>query len=161
MPRSLSRMLVLLILCGAVASMPARAIAQGVTTANIAGVVKDASGAVLPGVTITAVHLPSDTTYTAITQGDGRFNIPGMRIGGPYTVSAVLQGFQTAEQREVMLSLGVTQDVAVEDGRPEAAAPWREAQTPTVLRTEVISTARKSAGGVHTHCRPPSTGLVT
>ena len=96
MPRTLSRMLVVLILCGAVVSMPARALAQGVTTANIAGVVKDASGAVLPGVTITAVHLPSDTTYTAITQGDGRVNIPGMRIGGPYTVSEVIQGFQTA-----------------------------------------------------------------
>ena len=76
MLRTLSRMLVFLILCGAVVSMPARALAQGVTTANIAGVVKDASGAVLPGVTITAVHLPSDTTYTAITQGDASNKLP-------------------------------------------------------------------------------------
>jgi hypothetical protein len=134
-------MLVLLILCGAVVSMPVRAVAQGVTTANIAGVVKDASGAVLPGVTITAVHLPSDTTYTAITQGDGRFNIPGMRIGGPYTVSAVLQGFQTAEQREVMLSLGVTQDLTFTLGPAQVS----ESLVVTAESSPIFSSARTGA----------------
>ena len=141
MLRTLSGMLVLLILCGAVVSMPARANAQGVTTATIAGVVKDASGAVLPGVTITAVHLPSDTTYTAITQGDGRFNIPGMRIGGPYTVSAVLQGFQTAEQREVMLSLGVTQDLTFTLGPAQVS----ESLVVTAESSPIFSSARTGA----------------
>ena len=47
MPRTLSRMLVVLILCGAVVSCP-RALFARRATANIA-VVKDASGAVLPG----------------------------------------------------------------------------------------------------------------
>ncbi len=141
MPRTLSRMLVVLILCGAVVSIPARALAQGVTTASIAGVVKDASGAVLPGVTITAVHLPSDTTYSAITQGDGRFNIPGMRIGGPYTVSAVLQGFQTAEQREVMLSLGVTQDMTFTLGPAQVS----ESLVVTAESSPIFSSARTGA----------------
>jgi Carboxypeptidase regulatory-like domain len=141
MPRTLSRMLVVLILCGAVVSIPARALSQGVTTANIAGVVKDASGAVLPGVTITAVHLPSDTTYTATTQGDGRFNIPGMRIGGPYTVSAVLQGFQTAEQRDVMLSLGVTQDLTFTLGPAQVS----ESLVVTAESSPIFSSARTGA----------------
>ena len=58
------------------------AFAQGVTTGSITGVVKDAQGAVVPGVTIVAVHQPSGTTYEAVTQADGRFFLPGMRVGG-------------------------------------------------------------------------------
>ena len=61
--------------------------AQGVTTAGITGVVKDAQGAVIPGVNIVAVHVPSGTTYEAVTQADGRFTVPGMRVGGPYKIT--------------------------------------------------------------------------
>src|SRR5450830_547419 len=68
---------------------------QGVTTAAATGVVKDTQGAVIPGVTIVAVHQPSGTSYEAVTQGDGRFVVPGMRVGGPYTLTASLTGFNT------------------------------------------------------------------
>ena len=61
-----------------------RIAAQGVTTASIDGVVKDAQGGVAPGASILAVHEPSGTTYQAVTQADGRFVIPGMRVGGTY-----------------------------------------------------------------------------
>ena len=78
----------------------ARADAQGVTTGAISGVVKDAQGAVIPGATVLAVHVPSGTTYEAVTQGDGRFVMPGMRVGGPYTVTASLAGFTQAKNRQ-------------------------------------------------------------
>ena len=65
--------------------------AQGVTTASITGVVRDAQGAVVPGVTIVAVHQPSGTSYESVSQADGRFFIPGMRVGGPYKVTASLE----------------------------------------------------------------------
>ncbi len=87
------------------------AAAQGVTTSGIAGVVKDQQGLAVPGVTVTAVHVPSGTTYTAVTQTDGRFTIPGMRVGGPYTVTAELSGFQPAKRENLSLALGVTADV--------------------------------------------------
>jgi len=96
--------------CCAVA-LPAGAYAQGVTTASITGVVKDASGGVIPGASITAVHQPSGTSYEAITQADGRFTIPGMRVGGPYTVTAQLSGFTTEVKNNITLSLGVAQDI--------------------------------------------------
>src|SRR5580765_3833483 len=85
--------------------------AQGVTTAAVTGVVKDAQGAVIPGATIVAVHVPSGTTYEAVTQSDGRFTLPGMRVGGPYKVTASLPGFTSEEKGGLALNLGVSQDL--------------------------------------------------
>jgi outer membrane receptor protein involved in Fe transport len=87
------------------------AAAQGVTTSAVTGVVKDEQGAVIPGASISAVHEPSGTNYDAVTQADGRFFIPGMRVGGPYKVTASLSGFSTEVQNSVMLSLGVAADL--------------------------------------------------
>ncbi|MGE5246658.1 MAG: carboxypeptidase regulatory-like domain-containing protein [Betaproteobacteria bacterium] len=88
--------------------------AQGVTTAAMTGVVKDSQGGVIPGASIVAVHVPSGTTYEAVTQGDGRFFIQGMRVGGPYKVTAELTGFTTEVRNDITLSLGVAQDVTFE-----------------------------------------------
>src|SRR3954468_15116047 len=88
-----------------------RASAQGVTTGAMSGVVKDDQGAVIPGATVTAVHQPSGSTYEAVTQADGRFVMPGMRVGGPYTVTASLTGFTSEVKNNISVSLGVTQDV--------------------------------------------------
>lgn len=89
----------------------AGAAAQGVTTASVAGIVNDAQGQPVPGVSVVAVHVPSGSTYNVVTRGDGRYTIPGMRVGGPYEVTATLSGFQTQVQSNVNLSLGVTSDV--------------------------------------------------
>ncbi|MDR1990658.1 MAG: carboxypeptidase regulatory-like domain-containing protein [Acidobacteriaceae bacterium] len=88
-----------------------RAAAQGVTTSGVSGIVRDAQGAVVPGATITAVHEPSGTIYDSVSQADGHFAIQGMRIGGPYKVSAELTGFRTEEFSIESLQLGVTQNV--------------------------------------------------
>ena len=109
MSRSISRALALVI--GGTLLFAATAFAQGVTTASMAGTVKDDQGQVVPGATVTATHEPSGTVYEAITQADGRFTIPGMRVGGPYHVSAALTGFTTSVQNNLTLSLGVTQNL--------------------------------------------------
>jgi hypothetical protein len=85
--------------------------AQGVTTSGITGIVKDSQGAVVPGASVVAVHEPSGTTYDAVTQADGRFAIQGMRVGGPYKVTATITGFSSESRNNVMLSLGVAQDL--------------------------------------------------
>ena len=90
---------------------PAGANAQGVTTSAVTGIVKDAQGAVIPGATVTAVHQPSGSTYEAVSDADGRFSIQGMRIGGPYTITAALSGFRAEAQNNISLTLGVAQDV--------------------------------------------------
>jgi len=106
------RTLVLLAFCALTWPM-GYAHAQGVTTGSISGIVNDAQGLAVPGATVVAVHEPSGTTYETVTRGDGRFSIPGMRIGGPYTVTASLSGFQPQATRDVLLNLGVTTDLVM------------------------------------------------
>jgi hypothetical protein len=85
--------------------------AQGVTTAAITGTVTDSAGVRLDGARVIATHGPSGTTYTAVTRADGRFTIPGMRVGGPYKVSAALVGYRQEIQDGINLTLGVTADL--------------------------------------------------
>ena len=89
------------------------AAAQGVTTAAVTGTVKDDQGGVIPGATVVAVHQPSGTTYEGVSQADGRFFIPGMRVGGPYTSPRRSAGSRPKSKTTFRCNLGVAQDVAV------------------------------------------------
>src|SRR4051794_37924089 len=82
---------VLLVLC--VAAWPFdRAYAQGVTTGAITGLVKDAQQNPVSGASVVAIHIPSGSVYEGTTRADGRFSIPGMRVGGPYSVTVSYTG---------------------------------------------------------------------
>lgn len=99
------------LLCAILAVAAVPALGQGVTSGAIAGVVTDQEGDVLPGVTITAVHEPTSTRYIVVSRADGRYDIFNARVGGPYNVSAALEGFKTAETSEVFVRLGGTTQV--------------------------------------------------
>lgn len=77
-----------------------------VTTSAISGMVKDNNGTPLPGVNIIAVHEPSGTKAGAYSRSDGRFNLPGMRVGGPYTVTASMIGYKEHKIENINLALG-------------------------------------------------------
>lgn len=85
-------------------------LAQGVTTAGLNGLILDQIGEALPSANIIAVHVPSGTTYGANSRVDGRFYIPGMRVGGPYTVTVSYVGFEKQVQENIFLTLGVSTD---------------------------------------------------
>jgi len=87
------------------------ALAQGVTTSAIAGIATDSAGTPVEGARVVAVHGPSGTTYAAVSRADGRFTIPGMRVGGPYRVSVSQVGYRPEIQNSINLTLGVTSDV--------------------------------------------------
>ena len=78
--------------CGLV--IPTLAMAQ----ASIAGVVKDTSGAVLPGVTAEAAS-PAliEKTRQAVTDANGQFRIVDLRPGD-YTVTFTISGFATVKR---------------------------------------------------------------
>ncbi|HWR99458.1 MAG TPA: TonB-dependent receptor [Prolixibacteraceae bacterium] len=78
-----------------------------VTTSGMSGRVTGSDEA-LPGAAIIAVHVPSGTQYGTITNAEGRFNLQGMRTGGPYEVRISFVGFNTAVFSEINLSLGET-----------------------------------------------------
>ena len=84
--------------------------AQGVTTSGLNGLILDQNGEALPGANIIAVHVPSGTTYGANSRVDGRFYIPGMRVGGPYMVTVSYVGFEKQVKENIFLTLGVSTD---------------------------------------------------
>ena len=76
-----------------------------VTTSSMSGVVTDAGGAVI-GAAVNATHTPSGTTYRTVTNTEGRFNLNGMRVGGPYTVEITYVGYGKSTTNNITLSLG-------------------------------------------------------
>ena len=86
----------------ALVAVPASVWAQGAIT----GVVKDASGAVLPGVTVEAAS-PAliEKTRSVISDASGQFKIVDLRPGA-YSVTFTLQGFATVARPGVELSGG-------------------------------------------------------
>src|SRR5258705_9405819 len=81
-------------------ALPAAASAQ----ATISGVVKDASGAVLPGFTVTAAS-PTliEKTRTAVTDGTGQYAIENLRPG-LYTINFTFRGFCPVQRDRIELS---------------------------------------------------------
>ena len=80
-----------IVLVGLLMLVPTLASAQ----ATITGIVKDASGGVLPGVTVEAASPDLiEKVRTATTDAEGRYRIDQLR-GGTYTVTFSLPGFNT------------------------------------------------------------------
>lgn len=85
---------------------PSAALAQGVTTAAVNGRVTGQDLGPLASAVVSAVHGPSGTSYSTLTREDGRFNIPGMRVGGPYTITVELIGYREESAESLVLALG-------------------------------------------------------
>jgi hypothetical protein len=77
-----------------------------ITNSSMNGTVVSESGENLPGATVVAIHEPSGTQYGTVTNTEGRFNLQGMRPGGPYSVNVSFIGYSTASYTEVTLYLG-------------------------------------------------------
>ena len=77
-----------------------------VTTSSMSGRVTDESKEGVPGATVVAIHVPSQTTYGVMTNADGRFTINGMRVGGPYKVTVTSIGYGENVKDGVILALG-------------------------------------------------------
>ena len=86
-----------------------------ITTSSMAGKVTldDQNGEEVIGATVVAVHEPSGTRYTAVTNTTGRFSINGMRTGGPYEVTVTYIGFQPKVVKGITLQLAETYNLAV------------------------------------------------
>src|SRR5262249_18768957 len=123
--------------------------AQSVTTGAIAGVARDMTGAVLPGVTVEAAS-PAliEKIRTVVTDAGGQYKITDLRPG-TYTVTFTLTGFNTFKREGLDLSAGFTATVnadmkvgALEETLTVAAATpvvdIQNVRTNTVLSRQVL-----------------------
>lgn len=90
------------------AGMSSRALAQGSTTASIAGSVKDESGEPLVGANIVVTHTATGAKYGNITNESGRFRVPNVQVGGPYIVEVTFVGYEPTKKEGLYLTLGQT-----------------------------------------------------
>ena len=104
----------LFLLVVALLTLTLSAVAQ-ITTSSMAGKVTfdDANGEEVIGATVVALHEPSGTRYTAVTNASGLFTIQGMRTGGPYEVTVSYIGYQPSVVKGVILQLAETYNLAI------------------------------------------------
>ena len=88
-------------------------LAQAVQTSTLSGTIRDGSGGVLPGVTVT-VSSPSQVggTQTSVTDSQGVYRFPALHPG-VYEMEAALSGFKSMRRTDVVLQLGTTTTIDV------------------------------------------------
>ena len=82
----------------------ATGVAWGQATAQISGTVRDPSGAVLPGVEITATQTETGIARTTVTNETGFYVLASLPLG-PYRLEAALAGFRTFAQSGIVLQV--------------------------------------------------------
>src|SRR6185369_5932278 len=75
--------------------------------AQIAGIVKDSSGAIIPGATVTARNVDTGLTRVAVTDGGGEYRLPSL-TPGRYSVASELSGFSTETRPDIVLIIDQT-----------------------------------------------------
>jgi outer membrane receptor protein involved in Fe transport len=121
--------------------------ARAQATAQMTGTVRDESGAVLPGVTVTVTQTDTGFTRTVVTEGSGAYVIPNLPLG-PYRLEVALSGFRTYVQTGIVLQVGATPTVNAvlsvgnveETVAVEAAAPLVDVQSAGI--SEVVENER-------------------
>lgn len=113
----------------------------------IEGTVKDETGAVLPGATVTVLNEETGTARTSTTDGTGSYTVPLLPVG-TYEVSAVLDGFQTVRRPHLQLSVGQQLTVDLILGLAGVEASIEVTAQPPILeqeRTHQASTVNEVA----------------
>lgn len=105
----MKRMIFTFLLCCLI--LPGLLVSQGQTSAAFNGIVVDSEGSPVVGAAVTALHTPTGTVYTAITRADGRYNMPSVRVGGPYKVQVSLAPYKPQEMSGITLKLGEDRNI--------------------------------------------------
>lgn len=89
------------------------AFGQGVVSSGLTGTIQDDTGRPVAGAAVTVLHVPTNTSSSAVTGANGRFRVSGLRVGGPYTVTAEADGYAIRGQNDIQLGLGSDTDVTL------------------------------------------------
>src|SRR5438552_3009117 len=116
-------------------------------TAQISGTVRDQSGAVLPGVEVTAAQTETSIARTAVSNETGSFVLPNLPLG-PYKLEAALTGFRTFVQTGIVLQVNSSPainpvlQVGQVTEQVEVQANAAQVETRSTAVGEVIETQR-------------------
>jgi len=124
-------------------------VAQNVTSSAVTGRVVDASGNPVADATVQIVHMPSGTTKVVSTGADGRYTAQGLRVGGPFDITASKAGLSQAEQDNVYLQLG--QSSAINLQMSASAAEATDLTGVTVSASELAQTFSPDNKGLSTN----------
>jgi hypothetical protein len=124
-----------------VALAAAPAFAQN-TTAALGGQVVGADGQPVAGAEVTIVHTESGTVSRVVTDANGRYNARGLRVGGPYQITANKEGAGNRSEDGVFLALDQVSQVNLSIGAQDL-----DAITVTGAAGPVIFSADKMGAG--------------
>ena len=109
-------------------------------TATVVGTVRDNTGGVVPGATVTLTNLETGVTTVRVSEANGSFEFMTVRIGR-YKVAAELQGFATAVADNIQVNVGARQRVDL------ALSPGQVNETVQVVgATQVLETDSSQRG---------------
>ena len=114
------------------------------STATILGTVKDASGALVPGVSITVKHTESGLTRTVVSSEQGAYTVPLLPVGA-YEVTTMIPGFKQVVRSGINLAIG---QQAVVDLTLEVGAPAE--QVTVSEEAPLVNTTTASTSGLIT-----------
>src|SRR5512140_1901344 len=125
--------------------MPFAAFAQS-TNGSISGMVADDTGAVLPGVTVTATNLATGVSRSGVSNSSGNYQIP-LLPPGTYKVNGELSGFQPWKADKVLVNIATDVSVNLRLKAGVAETMTVTAATPVVetTRSEVSSVVNEKA----------------
>src|ERR1700682_1779962 len=104
------------------------------TTGTIEGTVTDATGGVLPGVTVTLKNTSTNLQSVVVTDGAGRYHGVLLPLG-PYEVRAQLEGFATVVQQGLDLGVGQTLTMPIALKQATAAEQIIVTAAPPLIET--------------------------
>ena len=117
---------------------------QGTVNATVGGTVADTSGALIPGVTVTATNVGTGIANTVVTNESGAYNFASLQPGS-YKISSELPGFQTQTFTDVQL--GGAQQVRLNFTLQVAAAAGTNVEV-TITADTILATSSNSIGTV-------------
>src|SRR5207244_5588529 len=126
------------------------------TNATVTGTIADSTGALIPGVSVTATNTATGVITTALSNESGAYNFPSL-LPGVYKVSAELPGFQTRSYTDVQLGnaervrLNFTMQVATQAQSVEV----------TVAADTLLATSSSSVGEVLSQQRVQDLPMVS
>ncbi|RFS22603.1 TonB-dependent receptor [Chitinophaga silvatica] len=128
------------------------------TTADIAGIINSSDGPV-PGASVIAVHQPTGTKYMTISRKDGRYNLPNLRVGGPYIVTVSFVGYKSEKRENISLSLG--QEYKADFKLIASTSTLTEIVVTTQTQSKVINKARTGSQEVITRSQMDRLPTIT